>query len=135
MSAIGAQRTWLSQLRSDVDDPPPVLPRLNDALPASFRVHADVRYSQSLTGGEHTMKNDRTSCSALAVALAVPLLMAIGGAEAQDDRKYPHLKGQWTRFIVPGLGGQPSFDQTKSWGKGQQAPLTPEYQALSLIHI
>ena len=25
-------------------------------------------------------------------------------------------------------GGQPSFDQTKPWGPGQQAPLTPEYQ-------
>jgi len=25
-------------------------------------------------------------------------------------------------------GGQPSFDQTKPWGRGQQAPLTPEYQ-------
>ena len=29
---------------------------------------------------------------------------------------------------MPGLGGQPSFDQTKPWGLGQQAPLTPEYQ-------
>ena len=27
-----------------------------------------------------------------------------------------------------GLGGQGAFDQTKLWGKGQQAPLTPEYQ-------
>ena len=26
--------------------------------------------------------------------------------------------------------GQPSYDPTKSWGKGQQAPLTPEYQAV-----
>ena len=26
--------------------------------------------------------------------------------------------------------GQPSFDQTKLWGNGQQAPLTPEYQAM-----
>jgi hypothetical protein len=25
-------------------------------------------------------------------------------------------------------GGQPSFDQTKPWGRGQQAPLTPEYE-------
>jgi hypothetical protein len=25
-------------------------------------------------------------------------------------------------------GGQPSFDQTKPWGPGQEAPLTPEYQ-------
>ena len=25
-------------------------------------------------------------------------------------------------------GGQPSFDQTKPWGRGQEAPLTPQYQ-------
>ncbi len=25
-------------------------------------------------------------------------------------------------------GGQPSHDQTKAWGPGQEAPLTPEYQ-------
>ena len=31
---------------------------------------------------------------------------------------------------MPGLGGQPTFDQTKPWGRGQQAPLTPEYQAI-----
>jgi len=44
--------------------------------------------------------------------------------------KYPNLKGQWTRFIVQGVPGQPSFDQTKRWGKAQQAPLTAEYQAI-----
>jgi hypothetical protein len=27
-------------------------------------------------------------------------------------------------------GGQIAFDQTKSWGLGQKAPLTPEYQAV-----
>ncbi len=47
-----------------------------------------------------------------------------------DYSKYPNLKGQWDRFVVRGLPGQPSFDQTKSWGKGQQAPLTPEYEAV-----
>ena len=31
---------------------------------------------------------------------------------------------------VPGLPGQGSFDPSKSWGKGQQAPLTPEYEAI-----
>ena len=34
------------------------------------------------------------------------------------------------RFSVPGLPGQPSHDQTKPWGRGQEAPLTPEYQAV-----
>ena len=27
-------------------------------------------------------------------------------------------------------GGQPSHDQTKPWGRGQEAPLTPEYQKI-----
>jgi hypothetical protein len=51
----------------------------------------------------------------------------IGGAPALDDTKYPNLKGQWDRFVVPGVRSQPSFDQTKSLGHGQQAPLSPEY--------
>jgi hypothetical protein len=64
----------------------------------------------------------RSLIGAIVVAtLAVPV-----GACAAD--KYPDWRGAWARFIVPGLGGQPSFDQTKPWGFGQQAPLTPEYQ-------
>jgi len=51
-------------------------------------------------------------------------------ASAQESIKYPDWKGAWARFAIPGLGGQPSFDQTKPWGRGQQAPLTPEYQAV-----
>ena len=53
-----------------------------------------------------------------------------GGALAFDDSQYPNLKGRWDRVVVPGLAGQPSFDQTKPWGFGQQAPLTPEYKAV-----
>jgi hypothetical protein len=61
-----------------------------------------------------------------------------GGAHAADGARYPNWKGAWERYVPPvsvvspsGLrtpGGQPSFDQTKPWGPGQQAPLTPEYQ-------
>jgi hypothetical protein len=61
---------------------------------------------------------------------AAALLMAIGSAQAFDDSKYPNLKGQWDRFVVRGLPGQPSHDQTKGWGALQGAPLTPEYQAI-----
>ena len=61
-------------------------------------------------------------------ALAVAL--TIGPAWAADDAKYPDWRGQWARFPVRGLPGQPSHDQTKPWGLGQQAPLTPEYQAI-----
>jgi hypothetical protein len=65
------------------------------------------------------------------VAIAVGLLAAsLGTAGAWDDAKYPDLQGHWARFSVRGLPGQPSFDQTKPWGAGQQAPLTPEYRAI-----
>src|ERR1700680_3276947 len=76
------------------------------------------------------------------------LLCAIGMAgasailcvavKAADSAKYPEWKGAWERYVPPvsvvspsGLrtpGGQPSFDQTRLWGRGQQAPLTAEYQ-------
>ncbi len=55
----------------------------------------------------------RSAIHAVAVALAVALLMTVGGARAHDDTKYPNVKGQWNRFVVPGLPGQPSQDQTK----------------------
>jgi hypothetical protein len=61
-------------------------------------------------------------------AALTALWICAGGARAFDDAKYPNLKGHWARFIVGGVGGQPSFDQTKPWGLGQQAPLTAEYQ-------
>jgi hypothetical protein len=64
-----------------------------------------------------------------AIAVAA-LALPIGAAQAADDAKYPDWKGRWDRFVVRGLPGQPSHDQTKSWGRGQQAPLTPEYQAV-----
>ena len=63
-----------------------------------------------------------------AFALAAALVLTIGAARAADGPQYPDWKGAWARFVVPGLGGQPSFDQTKPWGRGQQAPLTAEYQ-------
>jgi len=67
--------------------------------------------------------------SICAVALAA-LTASIASAQIVDFSKYPNLKGQWTRFVVRGLGGQASFDQTKPWGFGQEAPLTPEYKAI-----
>ena len=60
--------------------------------------------------------------------LFAALIAAIGGAAAADAAKYPDWKGQWERFVVRGIPGQPSHDQTKPWGFGQQAPLTAEYR-------
>ena len=71
----------------------------------------------------------------IGVVALIALSMSVLGAYAFDDAKYPNLKGQWIRFIVPGLAGQPSFDQTKSWGFGQEAPLTPEYKAVLEVSL
>jgi len=60
-------------------------------------------------------------------AAAVALLMAGADALAWYDAKYPDLKGQWRR-VEP--GDPTRFDPTKPAGLGQQAPLTPEYQAI-----
>jgi hypothetical protein len=60
--------------------------------------------------------------ASLAAAL---LVVAFGVAAAAEEGKYPDWKGQWNRQRVPGLAGQPSFDPNKSWGRGQEAPLTP----------
>ena len=72
-----------------------------------------------------------------AVAIIAASMMA-SGVRAADNARYPDWKGAWERFVPEvselspsGLrtsGGQPSFDQTKPWGTGQEAPLTPEYQ-------
>jgi len=59
-----------------------------------------------------------------AIPLAAALVLPIS-AQAFDESKYPDFSGQWRR--PSGIGVQ--WDQTKPLGRGQQAPLTPEYQA------
>ncbi len=68
----------------------------------------------------------------------VAAVMVASGARTAENARYPDWKGAWERFVPEvselspsGLrtsGGQPSFDQTKPWGFGQEAPLTPEYK-------
>ena len=65
-----------------------------------------------------------------AAALAASLCVTFAGALAFDESKYPDWKGGWRRVTVPGVVGQPSYDPTKRGGNAQQAPLTPEYQAI-----
>ncbi len=65
-----------------------------------------------------------------AMALAAMLCAASGGARAFDDAKYPDLHGQWIGVRGTAGGGQPSFDPIKRWGTTQDAPLTPEYEAM-----
>jgi hypothetical protein len=69
---------------------------------------------------------DRRRVAAIA---AVVLALSVGGACAAEDAKYPDWSGQWLRYAVK-LPTQPSHDQTKPWGLGQEAPLTPEYEAV-----
>ena len=63
--------------------------------------------------------------------LAVALFAAIDIAAAEES-KYPDLRGQWIGILrtSAGIPGQASFDPGKPWGKGQQAPLTREYEAI-----
>src|SRR5216684_4117481 len=75
----------------------------------------------------------RSTIGALALRvapLAAALAITVGATAAGEEIKYPDWKGQWRGVLRVGtFGGQPSFDPTKPWGKGQQAPLTPEYEA------
>src|ERR1700676_3581289 len=70
----------------------------------------------------------RCSKSAFTLAATLTLMVAMRGAQAADDAKYPNWKGQWITINLR-LGGQViKYDPDKAWGPAQQAPLTPEYQ-------
>ena len=58
------------------------------------------------------------------------LLCVTSPALAWDDAQYPDLSGQWRA-----IGGPGRFDISKPAGRGQQAPLTPEYQAIFEANI
>ena len=62
-------------------------------------------------------------------ALVLALGLAVTDARAvSDDGKYPDIHGAWART---GRGGNTAaWDPSKPAGLGQQAPLTPEYQAI-----
>jgi len=75
------------------------------------------------------MREGSAIAAGLALCALASVAMTASPVRAADD-KYPDWRGAWGRFVVRGLGGQPSFDQTKPWGLGQQAPLTAEYQKI-----
>jgi hypothetical protein len=70
----------------------------------------------------------RHRCATWSVTVAV-VLAAIVAAHA-DETNFPNWKGQWNR-----IGGGGQFDPTKPPGRGQQPPLTPEYQAIWESHL
>jgi hypothetical protein len=61
-----------------------------------------------------------------AVMLGIVLGVAMSSAQAFDEAKYPNWKGQWLRSDT----GIPRYDPSKPAGRGQEPPLTPEYQTI-----
>src|SRR6201990_2894496 len=59
-----------------------------------------------------------------AVVLATMIVTTIATARAHTKTTYPDWSGQWRRT------GGIQWDPTNPIGRGQQAPLTPEYQAI-----
>src|SRR5580704_16536216 len=105
-------------------------------LPAAASVPAPdsdraTRYDGKAAPKEMRSMHPRSLIAA--IALMAALFPSRPGAQAFDDQIYPDWKGQWIggwtqRF--PGVTGQPSYDPRKSDGRGELAPLTPEYQAV-----
>jgi hypothetical protein len=73
------------------------------------------------------------------VVEAAAALAIIAGTAQAGEAKYPDWRGAWERWYPPNwvldpyngtrtAGGQPSFDQSKPWAWGQEAPLTAEYE-------
>ena len=62
-----------------------------------------------------------------AIAVTAVLWTAAAPAQIMDYGKYPDWSGQW--LAVPN-GGPPRYDPSKPPGRGQQAPLKPEYAAI-----
>jgi hypothetical protein len=90
---------------------------------------ASITITQAIRNLKEVVMLDRGSTTVVSLALAAALMMAAAGAQAADDPMYPDWEGAWMRIPVK-LPTQPSHDQTKPWGRGQEAPLTPEYQAI-----
>jgi hypothetical protein len=63
-----------------------------------------------------------------AILTITAVLMVMIAPPAGAEMRYPDWQNQW-RNPTSGRGGNP-WDTTKPMGLGQQAPLTPEYQAI-----
>jgi hypothetical protein len=67
---------------------------------------------------------------AIWTATLAVVLTSVNFCARADEMKFPDWKGQWNR-----IGGGGQFDPTKPPGRGQQPPLTPEYQAIWDAHL
>jgi hypothetical protein len=68
----------------------------------------------------------RNPISLAAATLVAALIATMGQPQAFDESKYPNWKGQWMR----GDGGGGRYDPYKPPGRGQQAPMKPEFLAV-----
>ena len=66
------------------------------------------------------------------LALSAAMGLTVARVAAFDQAKYPEWKGQWSRLqtLRDRVSPNPSFDPNKFEGLAQEAPLTPEYQAI-----
>jgi hypothetical protein len=84
-----------------------------------------------------TLQNDHREdtmhlrCAIGAAAVIAALATMTGVAAVAEQAKYPDLRGQWRR-TDPGnrLRIGLAFDSSKAIGRGEEAPMTPEYQAI-----
>ena len=65
-----------------------------------------------------------------AVAFVAVLGASTASGFAHDEAKYPDLKGSWINADRGPATTSTRWDPSKPPGRGQQAPLTPEYQAM-----
>ena len=66
------------------------------------------------------------------LALAALLILSIPGARAFDESRYPNWKGQW---VEGGVVRTSVWDTSLPAGAGEQAFLTPEYQAVFSANV
>src|SRR4029077_16776308 len=79
--------------------------------------------TETMDDGVRAMMSNRGLIGS--VALAATMSMALAPARAADELRYPDLNGQWSRAHA-----HSQWDPSKPRGLAQQAPLTPEYQAI-----
>jgi len=67
----------------------------------------------------------RNTFGAIALVAALGIAFETAGAQVVDPARYPAWEGKWGRDAGP-----PRYDPGKPSRRGQQPPLTPEYQAI-----
>jgi hypothetical protein len=79
---------------------------------------------EALLGGARRLAGGHMTRAIRLILSIATLCAATGAALAYDDALYPNLRGQWYRSVAV------QWDPTKPPARGQQVPLTPEYQAV-----